>query len=228
MRVCAVILAGGAGVRMGHGVPKQKIEILGESILKRTLLAFEKNGRVDSIVVVGSNDTLDFVRGECYGLSKVKKIVVGGKNRVESARCGFLAIDFPCDLVAVHDGVRCLVSQRDIDTVIDDAIKYGAATASTPVTDTVKAIDSQGNIVSTVDRDSLRAVQTPQIFKYELYKRAMECLDTSDLKITDDNSLMEKIGVKVHPSDTSKYNIKITYSEDLELAKFILEGGLSK
>jgi 2-C-methyl-D-erythritol 4-phosphate cytidylyltransferase len=225
MNICAIILAGGVGSRIGGGIPKQKIEILGRSILWHTLEKFEKSELVDSVIVVSSGDEMEFAKRESLAFSKVKKVTVGGESRAESARNGFLAIDFPCDFVLVHDGARCLVKPSDIDAVINDAIKFGSATASTPISDTVKSVDENSDIVSTVSRSTLRGVQTPQAFKYELYKQALDLTEKLDETITDDNSLLEKIGVKVHCTSTSKNNIKITYKEDLDYARFLMTDG---
>jgi 2-C-methyl-D-erythritol 4-phosphate cytidylyltransferase len=222
MNICAIILAGGSGSRMGTELPKQHIEILGKSVLWRTLSVFESCKIINSVVLVSSLDTFECASRESQMFSKVKKVVLGGKTRAESARLGFLAVDFPCDYVAVHDAARCLVSVRDIEAVVSDAIKYGAASASTKITDTVKTAAHDGSILNTVDRNLLRAVQTPQVFSYELYERAILQTDVFSDGISDDNSLMEKIGVKVHLTDTSKNNIKITYKEDLLYAEFLL------
>ncbi len=226
MNVCAIILAGGCGTRMGTDTPKQKIEILNTTVLARTISQFQKCDAISSVIVVSLDSELEFAKNESVPFSKVKKVVAGGKTRAESARNGFAAIDFPCDYVAVHDGARCLISVNDINALVKDAVEYGCATASHAVTDTLKKTDADGNVIGTVERSQLRAVQTPQVFRYDLYESALLRADVSDPSITDDNSLFEKIGIKVHFTETSRYNIKITYKEDLEFAKYLLEGGM--
>ena len=110
-----------------------------------------------------------------------------------------------------------------ITKVVNDACRYGAASASSVVVDTVKRVDENGFVISTENRDYLRLAGTPQIFKYELYKRALYDATTSEVSVTDDNMLMERIGVRVYMTDVGKNNLKITYAEDVLLAEHILE-----
>lgn len=225
MRVCAIILAGGVGSRIDLGIPKQRIELLGKSLIFRATEAHEAASSITDIIVVARREDMDFVKTELSSFEKIKNIVCGGKSRAESAFNGFKAIDFKCDYIAVHDGARCLISPDDIDLVVSDAIRYGAATASAKITDTVKCLDENGFINSGLNREKMRAVQTPQVFKYSIYEKAISLIDAFDDSITDDNSIVEKIGVKIYPSDTDKNNIKITYKEDLEYAEFLLKRG---
>ena len=128
-RVCALLLAGGSGSRMNLSVTKQRLIIKGKSVLQRALTAFECCEDVTDIILVAREDELEFARAEAKSCSsKVRKVVVGGKNRVESAKNGFLAIDFDTDFVAVHDVARCLIKKKMITDVIRDAEKYGAGT----------------------------------------------------------------------------------------------------
>ena len=224
MRPCvtALILAAGAGSRMKLNMTKQKIKLGEESVLRRTVRIFNECDLVSSIIVVARLDELDFAKEAVLGLEKVREIVVGGKTRAESAKCGFLAIDTECDFVAIHDAARCFVTTQMICDVVNDAIKYGAATASTRVTDTVKRVDLESNITSTVNRDELVLIQTPQICKKDWYESALEAADSLGADLTDDNMLLENIGVYPHCTDTGKNNIKITTPEDLLYANFLL------
>ena len=226
MRATAIILAGGNGSRMNLKTPKQRLKIAGETVLERCLKIFQKTDIVTDIILVSSSEEFDFSKGVAEKFDKVRKIVIGGNTRAESAKCGFEAVDFECDLVAIHDACRCLVRSSDIEAVISDALKYGGATASTKITDTVKLADSKGNIEKTVDREALRAVQTPQAFRYDLYKIAISNIKVFDEGITDDNSLFEKSGFTVHLTETDRNNVKITYKSDIEYAKFLLESGI--
>ncbi len=221
--VTAIILAGGSGSRMKLDTTKQKLLINGESVLRRTAKAFELCDAIDSIVIVVRSDETDFAKSETLDLKKVKKITVGGACRAESARLGVLSIDWDCDIIAIHDCARCFIKGEMITAVVNDAKKYGAATASYRVTDTVKCVDGDGNVVSTLDRNNIYLVQTPQAFKYDLYKNAIDCVDVCDASITDDNMLLEKVGVKVHCTDTGKENVKLTVKEDLRYAAFLLK-----
>lgn len=223
-RVCAVLLAAGSGSRMNIGMTKQRLSLKGKSILLRSLETFESCESVTDIVLVTKREDLEFALSESEGrFSKLSKIVIGGNTRIESAKCGFCAIDFPCDYVAVHDVARCLITPDMITKVVNDAMLYGAASASSRVVDTVKRIDTNGFSVSTENRERLRFASTPQIFKYEFYKAAMSNADTSDSSITDDNMLMERMGIPVYMTDVGATNIKITYSDDILFAEYLLE-----
>ena len=222
--ICAIILAGGVGSRMRSDVPKQRLVLDGKTLLYRCVETFENCDAITSIIVVSKKEEIEYVVTELSSLKKVKGIVCGGKTRAESASLGFAAIDFECDFVAIHDAARCLVTEKIIKSVSLDAEVYGAATASTIVSDTVKKVD-QNKVVSTVNRDELRLMQTPQIFEYNLYKKALASVSVFDDTITDDNSLLERLDFPVHCTETGKYNIKVTVPEDIEYAKFLLLGG---
>ena len=222
-RVCAIILAAGSGTRMNLGVTKQTITINGKTVLKRSLLAFEACDDITDIILVAREDEIEFAASQAVDITKLRKIVVGGKTRPESAKYGFLAIDFPCDMVAIHDAARCLISPDLISKVLGDAMLYGASSASSVVVDTVKRVDASGFVIGTEQRKELRLAGTPQIFNYELYSTALKAVDTSDPTITDDNMLMERIGVRVYMTDVGKNNIKITHADDISLAEYFLE-----
>lgn len=223
--VTAIILAAGSGSRMKLGITKQRMVIDEESVLRRTVKAFNLCDEISSIVVVVRSDEIAFAKSELSDLEKVNKIVVGGESRVESAKIGFCATGENSDYIAIHDGARCFITDDMIKAVIRDAKTYGAATASCIITDTVKKIDSNGDILATVDRNSLVFVQTPQVFKTELYKKALDNTELYDSSITDDNMLLERIGVKVHCTNTGKDNIKLTVKEDLKYAEYLVNGG---
>ncbi len=222
--VSAVILAAGQGNRMDMEATKQTLSILDKTVLYMATEAFENCDIIDDIIIVARNEELDFAHRETKDFKKVKKIVVGGESRAESAKNGFLALNCKAEYVAIHDAARCLVSNEIITRVVRDAFEYGAATASTPITDTVKVIDESGKIKSTVNRSTLCAIQTPQVFKTDLYRKALESVKTLDESITDDNMLLERIGVYPYCSKTGRGNIKITVKEDIEYAKFLLNG----
>ena len=220
--VSAVVLAGGSGLRMNLGITKQRITLLGESILHRTVRAFDECDEIDAIVVACRADELEWVKDQLKDISKPLKIVIGGKTRAESSYNAFVALPEESDFVAIHDGARCLITPENIKKVVRAAYLYGAASAGTTVTDTVKSM-SDGFVDSTIQRDRLFLAHTPQIFSTELYSRAIKSISL-DETYTDDNMLIERIGVKVCSVDTGKHNIKITTAEDLSYAEFILEG----
>ena len=222
--VAIAILAAGSGSRMNSAVTKQKMIIKGKTLLGRSVMAFEKSKLVDDIIVVVRKDELEFAESELSGIKKLRKIVIGGNTRAESAKNAFLAIGNNCLFFGVHDCARCLIDTEDVDKVISDAFRYGAATASTPVYDTVKEINESQNIKFTHKRETMRFVQTPQVFDSELYRKALESISGLDPQsVTDDNMLLENIGVSVHCTDTKPTNIKITTAADIEYAEFLLK-----
>ena len=222
-KTVAIILSAGSGTRMGMGETKQTIAILGKSVLYRCLQAFEESSSIDSIVVVYRDGEYDFVNNECRFLKKPFTLVKGGKCRAESASFGFASVCDSADYVMIHDGARCLITPQEIDRVAEFTYKYGAATASKIITDTVKKCGSDGKITATLTRSELRLVQTPQASSVKLYKEALKSAPVLNESITDDNMLLENIGIQPYCVDTSSENIKITTREDLLLAEFIIK-----
>ena len=225
--VTAAILAAGLGTRLSSKETKQKINILGKSVVRRSVEIFDNSSLIDDIIVVMRREEEDFIKKELIGIKKPLQLVYGGSFRAESAKNAFSALNSKADFIAIHDAARCVADVSDVDAVINDAFKYGAASASREVFDTVKECDSEGFINRTVSRDALRFVETPQVFSKELYKKALESTKTLDASVTDDNMLMEKAGIKVFLSEMKKENIKITTKSDVSYAEFILKGRLS-
>lgn len=221
--VCAIILAAGSGSRMNSNITKQQMTLCGKSVLAHTLMVFDRCESVRSIVVVARADELDFARGESIMTKKTVAVVAGGRTRAESARIGFNNIPVDTDFIAIHDAARCLVTPDDVARVIEAAIKYGAATATTAVSDTVKIVDSQGYVRETVDRDRVRLAATPQIFRTDIYRHALEIAKRDGICVTDDNMIVENAGYEIFCVDTGNKNIKITHTEDLDYAEFVLK-----
>ena len=220
-KVAAIIAAAGTGARMGGNITKQKIVIGGMSIIRRTVLAFENCDSVDEIILAVKEDEREYMKNELYGISKLTKIVTGGKTRAESVKNAFMSVSEDIDIVAIHDGARCLVTDELITKVIDAAEKYGAATAVGTVYDTIKQIDTDGFIKSTLDRSSLRFAGTPQVFDRKIYARALDRINLTEA-LTDDNMLVEALGEPVYAVEMGRENIKVTTPFDLELAELIL------
>ncbi len=218
----AVILAAGNGSRMRSNITKQRIEILGKSLLYHTVRAFSDCDCVDDIILVCRADEIDWALTELAFLSKPYRIVIGGKTRAESAMIGFSFIPEESEFVAIHDAARCLITDENIRAVADMAFTHGAATACTAVTDTLKASSDDGMIYTTVSREGLFSAQTPQIFSRRLYADAIEKA-AFDEEITDDNMLIEMIGGRVYPVDIGRQNIKVTTADDLLYAEYIID-----
>lgn len=218
--VTAVILAAGSGARMQSDKVKQNIEIFGESVLSHTVRAFEKSELTDGIVVVCREKDLSEYERSLKSFSKVRAVVAGGSSRRESAEKGVSAVPADSHLVAIHDGARCLITPEMIDKVVSAAIECGAATAGASVVDTVKITDGK-SIVGTYPREKLFAATTPQVFLVDIYKKALQNSEKND-NITDDNMMVERLGVEIKCVDLGRENIKITTPEDLEYAEFVI------
>ena len=222
-KISAIILAGGVGSRMMCEKTKQQIEILGKTVLERTLIAFDSSKLVNNIIVVARAEEMEQTRKTVHSvLNKPTEVVLGGQSRAESAECGFSAIDEDVDFVAIHDCARCLITPEMIDSVVLKAIDTGAATAVCGVSDTVKRVNSEGFIVETLPRDNIFRAQTPQVFSTDVYRRALEHAKENIAEITDDNMMVEAIGGRVYCVDLGQDNIKITTKSDLLLAEAIL------
>ncbi len=216
----AVIVAGGKGLRMGTKTKKQFLSVNGETVLAKTIKAISKSEYVDKIVIVCGNDDICFVE-EIVGsgnLSKVRKIVGGGETRALSVKNGLMSAE-ECDIILIHDGVRPYVSAECIDNCIENAFVYGASALGVKPKDTIKTVEN-GKISETLDRDFLCLIQTPQCFKYEIIKEAYFSEDNFDSALTDDCAQVEKLGYKIHISEGSYKNIKITTPEDIKLLEF--------
>ncbi len=219
--ITAVILAAGSGSRMGADTTKQRMSLFGESVLHRSVRIFSSCEKISGIVVVCKADELDWAGEELSSFSKIYTIVSGGKTRAESAKIGFNSIPSETEYVAIHDGARCLITEKNIAAVIDGAIEHGAASAGTYIIDTIKQLDGK-MIGATLPRDSLFAAHTPQVFRCSLYREALQNLASSE-NITDDNMLIEALGAHIYPVDTGKNNIKLTTPEDMAYAEYIIE-----
>ena len=219
----AIILAGGTGSRMNSQIKKQLMEIDGRSVLYYAVRAFEMAPSVNEIIVVTHPDDKERVECTLSSINKPIKVVLGGKTRAESALNGFDAISDSSRFVAIHDAARCLITPDQIEMVIEVAKRHGAASAVMQVSDTVKQVDEQGRIKATISRECLRRAATPQIFQRDLYRLALNNSDVYDPSITDDNILLERIGVDVYTVDVGSENIKITTAEDINIAAEILK-----
>ena len=223
-KTTAIILAAGSGKRMNLPVTKQRLTVAGESILKRTLRAFDACEDVDFIVLVTRADEMDFAKEESSEISKLCDIVVGGEVRAESAAIGFSRIPEQTAFVAIHDGARPLVLPEDISRCAHDAFCCGGAVLAVPVTDTIKYGKKNGFVEYTPAREKLFAAQTPQIFDLAVYKTAMERAFRELSDWTDDSRIFENDARKVFLTPGKRYNIKITSPEDILIAEALLKG----
>jgi 2-C-methyl-D-erythritol 4-phosphate cytidylyltransferase len=218
-KVGAIIAAAGESRRMG-GIDKVFAPLGGKPALVRVLDAFASCDKVSQIVVVVSEKNLE----RCRKLiaekrwSKPIEVCAGGKRRQDSVAAGLKKLD--CQWVVIHDGARPLVTKDLIEEGLKAAQETGAAVAAIPVTDTIKIAADDGIVRQTPPRQNLWAVQTPQVFRLNIIAKAYE---QARGEVTDDASLVEKLGHKVKLYMGSYDNIKITNSDDLALAEVLLK-----
>lgn len=222
----AIVLAAGSGKRMNSKVHKQYLIIQDRPVLYYSLKEFEDSA-VDEIVLVVGKGEEKFCRKEIvdkYGISKVKAIVEGGKERYHSVFEG-LKQTSDADYVLIHDGARPFVNQDIIRRCMQEVQKYQACVVGMPVKDTIKIADEEGYAKQTPDRKNVWMIQTPQTFSYALiYEVYEEMLKTEDTAITDDAMVLERIkGKKSKLIEGSYRNIKITTPEDLLIANVYLQ-----
>lgn len=217
----AVIVAAGNASRMG-GIDKTTALLGGEPVICRTVAAFQNCSAIREIVIVTRQDLLQEISTLCRDFSKVRAVVVGGSTRPESVHAGLNALSSRVKLAAVHDGARPLVSEELIFRVVSAANTYGAAAPAIPVKDTVKVV-SGGIVEKTPDRSQLQAVQTPQVFDFDILRGALKEAISRQLPITDDCSAVEQLGMTVRIVEGEERNLKITTPMDLKIAWMYLE-----
>lgn len=221
---CGIIVAAGNSTRMALGFSKQFALLCGIPAIIRTLIAFEAAARVDSAVIVCRSEDISQMKNciEKYHIRKIKAVVPGGDTRQQSVAAGILAAPMESSYFAIHDGARVLITPKEIDTVVEDAFRFGASSLAVPVKDTIKCVDENGFVVSTPDRSVLWAVQTPQVFERGIYLAAMAQAEKDGSDYTDDCQLAEKTGVKVHLCQGEYTNLKLTTRDDIALAEVII------
>lgn len=217
--VSVIIVAAGLSSRM-NGIDKQFVEIGGIPVIAKTMAAFQKSEYVNEIIVAAKHESINFINelSKSYNITKLSHTVPGGNTRHESVMNALREADKKCSYIAVHDGARPLIKLNDINKTILAAFEYGAAAVGVRVKDTVKTVGENGFITGTPERSSLWAVQTPQVFKKELYERAAALLGERAYEFTDDCKLIEETGGRVYMVQGEYTNIKITTPEDILIA----------
>jgi 2-C-methyl-D-erythritol 4-phosphate cytidylyltransferase len=225
MKVAAIIAAAGLGRRMQQDTPKTYLPLAGKPILIHTLELFENIAEVHEVVVVVHPEDLEFCQGEIidpYPLKKVLRLVPGGKERQDSVYHALRVLqkkEDELDIVLVHDGVRPLVDPALVRQVVAAARRYGAAILGIPCQDTLKRVNSKGEVTETVDRQELWQVQTPQAFRAALLWRAYQDAMSRGFYATDEAALVEALGEMVVVVTGSPLNLKITTPDDLKMAE---------
>ena len=220
----AIIVAAGSSSRM-QGENKLMMTLGGRSVIDHTVEIFQNCDLIQEIVIVTKPDMIGYLRSLCQsrGYNKVSAIVEGGETRAHSVMCGMDHVSEKSGLVAIHDGARPLVTREVIEDTICHAATFHAAAPAIPVKDTIKT--AKNHIVTdTPERSTLFAVQTPQVFDYDLLRGALQKALNDQTPITDDCSAVEAIGMSVYLTKGSEENLKITTPVDLLFAEAILKG----
>ena len=217
----AVIVAAGSASRMG-GIDKVMARLKDEPMIVHTVRAFDACDAIKEIVIVTREDLLVPIMDVCHEFEKVRAVVIGGSSRAQSANNGMNALSSKVKLVAVQDAARPLITQAVIDRTVRAANTYGAAAPAITVKDTVKVV--RGGVVDTTpDRSTLQAVQTPQVFDFDLLRGALKKAAEDKADITDDCSAVERLGMRVKIVQGDERNTKVTTPVDLKIAQMFLE-----
>jgi len=217
-KVGAIVVAAGTSRRMG-GVDKIFTRIAGKPLLAHSVEVFQRCPSIDQVVIVLSEDKLEEGQrlAEEHRWSKVVEVCPGGVRRQDSVREGLKRLS-GCRWVVIHDGARPCLGVDLIERGLEEARQSGAAIAAIPVKDTIKVV-SQSFVEETPVRQSLWAVQTPQVFRFDIIK---EAYGRAQGEVTDDATLVEQLGYKVKVYPGSDTNIKVTTPEELSFAETIL------
>jgi 2-C-methyl-D-erythritol 4-phosphate cytidylyltransferase len=224
MKVAAIIAAAGAGRRMKTDRPKQLLSLSGTAIVVHTVRKFDASPVIDYVIVAAPRESVAEVRSlvESAGFQKSMVVVEGGERRQDSVAIALDKLQPDTSLVAVHDAVRPFVTLAEIESVVREADRRGAAILAVPIVDTVKQVDKDF-VESTLTREHLVLAQTPQVFRTEILREAFERATQDEYYGTDESSLVERLGHPVAIVRGSERNIKITRPSDLTLAQAFLE-----
>lgn len=219
-----VIVAAGKGTRMGEGVDKLFLNACGEPVIVHSWRRFDRSLLVDEIVLVIREERREeFLRlGGAVKTTKPFRLVAGGAARQDSVWNGLEATSDRSSLVAIHDGARPCVSEEIIKDCFEAAGRIGASVAAQRVTDTLKEASEENLIERNIDRSRLWAVQTPQVFRRAILKKAMAEVRDRELQVTDDTAACEAIGQCVFLVESVAPNPKVTVPSDLPFVEWLL------
>ncbi len=236
MKVTAILTAAGSGsrffrsARLWNGqaaskkqLPKQFLKLKGKPVILYSLRAFQKCRLINEIFVTAENSYFDLIHKIAFKnrITKLTTLVEGGKTRYDSVRNAFKQIEGkPDDLILIHDAARPNINVKAIGKLVNTAVKYGEVIPGTKISETVKK-EKKSTVTETIDRSNLWTVQTPQVFRYKILKKAYERAGRKN-NFTDEASLVENAGFKVRIIEGSRDNIKITAPEDIKLLKKLM------
>lgn len=224
MEKTALIVAGGTGTRMGNQLPKQFLEVAGKPILMHTLMLFSRFDPAMPLLLVLPESHHALWQELClkYGFHLSHRVVSGGDTRFRSVKNGLEAITGE-GIVFIHDGVRPLVSHDTLTRCLETAITFGNAIPVVPVSESVRRSEGEfreGSPSRSVDRAGLVLIQTPQTFRLPLIRKAYQ--QEYSPAFTDDASVLEKTGETIRLVEGNRFNLKITWPEDLKIAEALL------
>ena len=220
----AIIVAAGSSTRMGSAQNKQFIMLGRMPVLAHAIEKFQNSDRIDSIIVVTKAKSIPLVNDLIreFGFTKVTDVVAGGETRQDSVNCGLTLVPNG-KVVAIHDGARPFVSTKLIDELVSAAYEFGASAPGVVPKDTVKTVSPDNSVVETPDRQTLRLIQTPQVFFSDDLKLAYIRADEAGFVGTDDCSVLENMGIAIHILDGEYTNIKVTTPDDIPIAEAICD-----
>lgn len=228
-RVTAIVLAAGAGRRIGGDLSKTYLPVAGRPLVLRTLDRMFSSTLIEQVIlVIGAADLercTAMLRIDSALQNRSWTLQTGGATRQQSAKRGLEKITPDADLVVIHDGARPFASTELIDRCIDAAAIHGAAVPGLPARDTIKVVSEEHWIENTPDRNTLWEIQTPQVFQRELIVAAHEQAAKEDAELTDDAMVVERFGKPVFVVQGERTNIKITVPEDLWFAETLIRQG---
>ena len=229
-KTSAIIAAAGSGTRFNSNNKKQFELLSGKPVLYYSLNTLQNCKIIDEIVLVVNDDDIEWGKENIvkkYSITKVSKIIPGGKERQLSVKKGFDSLSSDTDLVFIHDAARPFITSDLIDKVVNNAKNNGSAILAIKAKDTLKLCEENNlEVEKTLPRNSVWHAQTPQVFKYEILENGYSKIDITECELTDESQLAEISGCKVNIVEGSELNIKITTREDLKLAESIIDSGL--
>jgi len=229
MRVAAIVVAAGAGRRIGAGIAKTYLPIAGRPLVLRTLDRLFSTPIVNQVILVIAADEVERCKALLQADTALRDrpwlLQTGGATRQQSARRGLEKVAADTDIVIIHDGARPFVSAALIERSVAEAADKGAVAVGLPARDTIKKISSDGYVETTPARSSLWEIQTPQVFRRKLIVAAHEKAARDGVEVTDDAMVVERMGEPVFVIEGERLNFKITVPEDVWLAELLIREG---
>ncbi|HEX2931374.1 MAG TPA: 2-C-methyl-D-erythritol 4-phosphate cytidylyltransferase [Candidatus Binatia bacterium] len=229
MHVTAIVLAAGAGRRVGGAMPKTFLPIAGRPLVLRTVDRMFSARTVADVVLVVAASELErcqaMLRADDALRNRPWRLQTGGITRQQSAKRGLEKLGAETEIVIIHDGARPFVSANLIDRCVESASSKGAVVVGIAARDTIKVVDQDRRIQSTPERSSLWEIQTPQVFRRDLIVAAHEQAEKDGCQVTDDAMVVERMGTPVFVLDGERTNFKITVPEDVWLAEMLIREG---